>query len=150
MASRRTLKAAEAIREVVATSILTDLKDPRARSATITRVEVSEDMRQAKVYFMTLGGESKERLVLRGLQSAAGFFQQKCAKRIDSRYTPTLQFFIDEGKKNLIAVSQVLADERAEAERKEAEENSDLDDDEVDEDDESDDVDEEEEDSERK
>ena len=133
MASRRTLKAAEAIREVVATSILTDLKDPRARSATITRVEVSEDMRQAKVYFMTLGGEAKERLVLRGLQSAAGFFQQKCAKRIDSRYTPTLQFFVDEGMKNLVAVSQVLADERAEAERKKAEANAaGVDDEEVD------------------
>ena len=94
-------------------SILTDLKDPRVSGATITKVEVTPDMRQAKVYFMTRGGETKEQLVLKGLRSAAGFLQQKCAKRIDTRYTPTLVFAVDEGVKNLIAVTQILADERA-------------------------------------
>ncbi len=112
MASRRTLKAAEAIREVVATSLLTDLKDPRVQTATITKVEVSADMRNAKVYFMIRGDETRERLALKGLQSAAGFLQQKCAKRIDARYTPRLQFEVDEGVKNLIAITQILADER--------------------------------------
>lgn len=120
MASRRSLKAAEAIREVVATSILTDLKDPRVEGATITRAEVSADMRLAKVYFTTLGGETKERLVLQGLSSAAGFLQQKCAKRIDTRYTPTLTFAVDEGVKNLIAVTEILAAERAARESAEA------------------------------
>lgn len=113
MASRRALKAAEAIREVVATSILTDLKDPRVDQVTITKVEVSADMRTAKVYFMTRGDEAKERTALKGLQSAAGFLQQKCAKRIDTRYTPTLQFLVDEGVKNLIAVTQILAAENS-------------------------------------
>ena len=113
MASRRTLKAAEAIREVVATSILTDLKDPRVEFVTITKVEVAADMRTAKVYFMTRGNEARERTALKGLQSAAGFLQQKCAKRIDARHTPTLQFLVDEGVKNLIAITQILADEHA-------------------------------------
>jgi len=113
MASRRTLKAAEAIREVVATSVLTDLKDPRVQFVTITKVEVTADMRQAKVYFTARGDDVRERLALKGLQSAAGFLQQKCARRIDSRYTPTLQFAVDEGIKNLLAVTQILAEERA-------------------------------------
>jgi len=39
--------------------------------------------------------------------------QQKCAKRIDTRYTPTLQFLVDEGVKNLIVVTQILASEHA-------------------------------------
>ena len=77
MASRRTLKAAEAIRVVVATSLLMETKDPRVQGVTITKVEVTADMRQAKVYFTVLGGESKERNALRGLQSAAGFLQSK-------------------------------------------------------------------------
>lgn len=113
MASRRALKVGEAIREVVAMSILTDLKDPRVSGATITKAEVSPDLRQAKVYFMVLGGEAKERNVLRGLQSAAGFLQQKVARRIDSRYTPILQFAVDEGVKNLMEVSRILAEEKA-------------------------------------
>lgn len=113
MASRRTLKAAEAIREVVAMSLLTDLKDPRVDQVTITGVEVSADMRSAKVFFSVLGGDpTKERLALKGLQSAAGFLQQKCARRIDTRYTPRIQFAIDEGVKNLLAVSEILENEK--------------------------------------
>ena len=126
MASRRTLKAAEAIREVVAMSILTDLKDPRVVGSTITKVEVTADMRQAKVYFMILGGEGKERNALRGLQSAAGFLQQKVARRIDSRYTPTLQFAVDEGVKNLMEVSRILSEEHAQS-REEQENSAEID-----------------------
>ncbi|MCL2622032.1 MAG: 30S ribosome-binding factor RbfA [Planctomycetaceae bacterium] len=107
-ASRRTLKAAEAIREVVAMAILTDIKDPRVRNATITRVEVSGDMRYAKVFISVMGDETQEQLTLRGLQSAAGFLQTKCAKRIDTRYTPRLQFQIDAGVKNSVEITQLL------------------------------------------
>ncbi|MDO5552809.1 MAG: 30S ribosome-binding factor RbfA [Planctomycetia bacterium] len=112
MATRRTLKAAEAIREVVAMALLTDIKDPRVANVTVTRVEVSGDMRTAKVYVTVRGGDAKEALALRGLTSACGFLQQKCAARIDTRYTPRLQFLVDEGMKNLVAVSQILADEK--------------------------------------
>ena len=106
--SRRTLKAAEAIREVVAMAILTDIKDPRVRNATVTRVEVSGDMRYAKVFISVMGDETQEQLTLRGLQSAAGYLQAKCAKRIDTRYTPRLQFQIDDGVKNSIEITQLL------------------------------------------
>ncbi len=147
MASRRTLKAAQAIREVVATSLLTDLKDPRVETTTITKVEVSADMRNAKVFFMIRGGEAKERLALKGLQSAAGYLQQKCAKRIDARYTPKLSFEVDEGVKNLLEITRILAEERnakEAAERgneaeEEFEEEFDEDEDEADEEDDADD-----------
>lgn len=147
MASRRTLKAAQAIREVVATSLLTDLKDPRVETTTITKVEVSADMRNAKVFFMIRGGEAKERLALKGLQSAAGYLQQKCAKRIDARYTPKLSFEVDEGVKNLLEITRILAEERnakEAAERgneaeEEFEEEFEEDEDEVDEEDDADD-----------
>jgi len=108
MTSRRTLKAAEAIREVVAMAILAEIKDPRVRNATVTRVEVSGDMRYAKVFVSVMGDETQEQLTLRGLQSAAGFLQAKCAKRIDTRYTPRLQFQIDEGVKKSVEVNQLL------------------------------------------
>ena len=50
MPSRRAQKAAEAIREVVGMAILADLKDPRIRDVTVTYVEVSGDLRHAKVH----------------------------------------------------------------------------------------------------
>ncbi|MBR2693882.1 MAG: 30S ribosome-binding factor RbfA [Thermoguttaceae bacterium] len=116
MASRRTLKAAAAIREVVAMSLLSDLKDPRVNLATITSVEVAQDMRSAKVFFTVLGNDPvKEKLALSGLRSAAGYLQQKCARRIETRYTPKLLFEVDEGVKNLARVTEILEKERRES-----------------------------------
>lgn len=113
MASRRTLKIAQAVREVVAMSLLTDLKDPRVDQVTITGATVSGDGRQAKVLFTVSGNNpAKERKALAGLTSAAGFLQRKCARRIDARYTPKLQFAVDEGAKNLMRVSEILQRER--------------------------------------
>ena len=108
MASRRTLKAAEAIREVVGMSILVDLQDPRIKDVTVTRVEVTGDMRNAKVYVSVMGDEAKQNLSLRGLQSAAGYLQSKCAKRIDTRYTPQLQFVLDQGTKHSLLITKLL------------------------------------------
>jgi ribosome-binding factor A len=108
MTSRRLQKAAEAIREVVSMAILSDLKDPRIRDVTVTYVEVSPDMRQAKVHVSVMGDEGRQQLSLRGLQNAAGFLQTKVAKRIDTRYTPRLTFVLDLGVKHSIEISRIL------------------------------------------
>ena len=108
MPSRRVLKAAEAIREVVAIAILADLKDPRIKNVTVTFVEVAGDMRQAKVHVSIMGTESEQQLSLHGLQSSAGFLQKKISNRIDTRYTPRLEFVIDEGVKKSIEISRIL------------------------------------------
>jgi ribosome-binding factor A len=108
MTSRRTQKAAEAIREVVSMAILTDLKDPRVRDVTVTAVEVSPDMRAAKVHVSVMGDETRQQLSLRGLQNAAGFLQSKVAKRIDTRYTPRLTFMLDLGVKKSLEISRIL------------------------------------------
>ncbi|MGE0757634.1 MAG: 30S ribosome-binding factor RbfA [Pirellulaceae bacterium] len=110
MTSRRVLKSAEAIREVVSTAILMELKDPRVQDVTVTYVEVSPDLRQAKVHVSVMGDEAKQKLSLRGLNSAAGFLQMKIAKRIDTRYTPKLQFVLDQGVKHSIEVSRILSE----------------------------------------
>jgi ribosome-binding factor A len=108
MPSRRTLKAAEAIREVVSMAILAELKDPRVRDVTVTHVEVSGDMRQAKVHVSIMGDDTKQRLGLRGLQNSAGFLQSKVASRIDTRYTPRLEFVLDQGVKKSIEIATIL------------------------------------------
>jgi ribosome-binding factor A len=108
MPSRRLEKAAAAIREVVSMAILAELKDPRVQHVTVTYVEVSPDMRHAKVHVSVMGDETHQNLSLRGLQSAAGFLQAKIAQRIDIRYTPKLSFLLDQGVKRSIAVAQIL------------------------------------------
>lgn len=108
MTSRRALKAAEAVREVVSMAILSELNDPRIRDVTVTHVEVSADLRHAKVHVSVMGDARRQNLSLRGLQSAAGFLQVKVARRIETRYTPRIQFILDQGVKRSIEVARIL------------------------------------------
>lgn len=108
MNSRRLLKAAEAIREVVSMAILVDLTDPRISDVTVTYVEVAPDMRLARVHVSIMGDETKQNLCLRGLESASGFLQSKVGNRIDTRYTPKLKFVLDQGVKHSLAVARIL------------------------------------------
>jgi ribosome-binding factor A len=110
MTSRRVLKAAQAIREVVSLAILTELRDPRVENVTVTTVEVTGDMRQARIHVTVMGEDTNTSQVLQGLSSAAGFLQRKIANRIESRYTPKLQFVLDQGQENAREVARILED----------------------------------------
>ena len=126
MSSRRVLKAAQAIREVVSMAIIAELKDPRISDVTVTLVEVSPDMRLAKVNVSVMGDETKQKLCLRGLQNSAGYLQQKIGKRVDTRYTPRIEFVLDEGLKHSMLVTKIL-EEVLPKEREQAEQESDVD-----------------------
>src|SRR5262245_235070 len=106
--SRRLLKAAEAIRGVVSMAILTELRDPRVKNVTVVGVEVLPDMKSAKVLVSIMGTEKEQQLGLSGLQNSAGFLQHKIAERIETRYTPRLQFVLDKGVKKSLEVARIL------------------------------------------
>lgn len=89
-------------------AILTDLKDPRVSDVTVTFVEVSGDMRLAKVHVSVMGDEKKQNLCLIGLQNSAGFLQSKIGRRIDTRYTPRIKFELDKGMQNAMLVTRIL------------------------------------------
>lgn len=108
MTSRRQLKAAEAIREVISTSILTEVRDPRVQGVTVLAVQISPDMREAKVFVSVMGDQEGKARSLEGLRSSAGFLQARIANRIDMRYTPKLFFCFDQGVKNIAAVASIL------------------------------------------
>lgn len=110
MTSRRVLKVASAIREVVSMAILTDLKDPRIDNVTVTYVEVTGDLREAKVHVSVMGDEKKQQLCMHGLRSSAGYLQQKVSNRVDLRYTPKLKFILDAGVKNAAEVTRILGE----------------------------------------
>ncbi|MEM6468572.1 MAG: 30S ribosome-binding factor RbfA [Planctomycetota bacterium] len=116
MTSRRLLKAAEAIREVVASSILTEIRDPRVKDVTVIGVEVTPDMREATVSVSVMGDEKQKALSLKGLQNSAGFLQSKIANRIDTRYTPKLRFELNRGIENAMVVGELLNKIRREQE----------------------------------
>jgi ribosome-binding factor A len=104
------LKAAEAVREVVSMAILTQVRDPRVKDVTVTRVEMAPDMRSAVVHVSVMGNDAKQQLALRGLASSAGFLQSQIAERIETRYTPRLTFKLDGGIKRSLEIARVLDD----------------------------------------
>lgn len=117
MTSRRLLKAAEAIREVVSMAILTEVRDPRVRDVTVLGVEVTPDMREAKVRVSIRGDSTKQELSLIGLRNSTGFLQSRLADRIETRYTPRLSFVLDKGMKSAMAVGELLDQLRKEREQ---------------------------------
>ena len=117
MPSHRNQRMAEAIREVVATAILFEVADPRVQSVTVLRVELSGDLRQAKVYVSIMGTESEQRRALAGLNHATGFIQARVANRLQTRFTPVLSFKLDESVKKSVELGRLI-DEAVASDRK--------------------------------
>ncbi len=89
-------------------AILTQVRDPRVKDVTVTRVEMAPDMRSATVHVSVMGSPADEQLALRGLARSAGFLQAQIAEKIETRYTPRLRFEIDHGVKHSIEIARVL------------------------------------------
>ena len=112
MKMHRMARVAEAVRETASETILYEMNDPRIKMVTVTRAEVSGDLQHAKVYVSIMGTEKEQQLTLRSLRHAAGFVQSKLAKRLQTRYTPVIQFVLDAGVKRSIELSRILNEER--------------------------------------
>ena len=117
MPSHRSLRMAQAIREVVSSAILFEVADPRVRSVTVLGAEVSHDMRHATVHVSIMGTESEQNLAMRGLQHASGFLQAKVAARLQTRFTPVLAFKRDDSVKKSFEITRLI-DETIAADRK--------------------------------
>ena len=101
----------EAVREVVSARIAEGLRDPRIGFVTVTAVETSPDLRQARVYVSVLGSEEERTATLAGLESAHGVIQQAVASELRMKRTPTLQFVFDESIDRGMRITELLDDE---------------------------------------
>ncbi len=95
--TRRTERLNQLLREEVADLLRRGVKDPRISGlVTITEVDVSPDLRQAKVYVSVLGTEEERVSTFRALDAAAHFLQRELRKRLTIRRTPELTFVQDD------------------------------------------------------
>jgi ribosome-binding factor A len=115
MKPHRLARVAEVIREVASETILFELRDPRIKGVTVTRAEVSGDLQHAKVYVSVMGSPTEQQLCLHGLRHAAGFIQSKLADRLQTRFTPVLQFILDQGVKKSIEMTRLINEALAES-----------------------------------
>lgn len=93
--SHRPERLAEAIKKEVSEMMRDELKDPRIGFASITSVEVSSDLRYARIYVSVLGSPEEQNNTLQALESARGFVRSELGRRIRLRYTPEISFKLD-------------------------------------------------------
>ncbi|MBO8137048.1 MAG: 30S ribosome-binding factor RbfA [Desulfotomaculum sp.] len=114
--SHRAGRLAEEIKKEVSIIIQHELKDPRIGFASVTAVEVSSDLRHAKVYVSVLGNEKQAHDTLAALKKAQGFIRTNLGRRIKVRYTPELNFVLDNSISHGVNIMKKLKEVSAEGE----------------------------------
>jgi ribosome-binding factor A len=93
---KRSTRVAELLREVISEIITTRLKDPAVGRITITRVKLSDDLKNARVFFSMLGSAAQRQSAVAGLKRANRFIRAETAHKINLRHAPELQFVYDD------------------------------------------------------
>jgi len=116
MSGRRAERVAEAVREAIADMLLRDIKDPRIGMVTLTTVEITDDLRYAKVYFSCVGDAAARDRSLQGLRSAAGYIRSQLTRRLQLRSAPQITFLFDPTLETAERMATLLKDARSKPE----------------------------------
>lgn len=105
----RIARISEEVRREISSIIQNDLKDPRLpQMISVTSVNVTKDLRHAKVFISVLGNEEQKKNALSALKSAAGFIRREVGSRMEIRYTPEMHFELDDSIEHGAYMSQLL------------------------------------------
>jgi ribosome-binding factor A len=106
--SLRNERVAEQIRQNVSELIQNEVKDRRVGFTTVTRVKVTADLRSAIIFCSVLGSEKEKRDTLVGLKQARGFVRTQVGERLKLRFTPKIEFALDESLDHSFHISKIL------------------------------------------
>lgn len=124
MTRYRSSRIGELLQTEVADLLLRQLKDPRLRMATVSRVEVSADLRHACIYISHMGSEEEQKAALEGFRRAAGFIRGQLGRQLKLRYVPELVFKLDTAIAYGVRISRLLHELLPEAPQEPAESDS--------------------------
>jgi len=109
MAIKRTDRLNSLIKEVLAEVIREDVKHPQLHHlTTVTRVDISKDLHNAKVYISVIGTENEKQTTISALKSAAGYIAVIASKKVVMRYFPQLTFYIDDSVEKHIQINDLI------------------------------------------
>lgn len=119
MSQARANRVADQIQRELALVFQREMKDPRLGLATISAVEVSSDLQNAKVFVTFLGKDEKEEVeeALEVVRGAAGFLRSKLAKEMRMRSVPALRFFFDKSIQEGQRMTSLIEKARSEDEK---------------------------------
>jgi len=104
------------LKKAISEVLLFEVQDQRIGLITVTHVQASADLKQAKVYYTILGDEKKREDAKKGLDSASGFMRQALAHKMSMKSTPELVFYLDDTLDRTIKVEEMLDEIRDETE----------------------------------
>ena len=119
MPGRRPERLGEQIREEVSQIILGELSDPRIGFVTVTDVEVSSDLRNARIYVSILGGDDEVARSLGALRAASGFIRWHLGRALNLRHLPDLHFAHDKTARTATRIEEILKEEGVKAQSRE-------------------------------
>ena len=108
MQYKRSERIAAFIQEEVSKMLLTELKDPAVGFVTITKVQVTDDLRYAKIYYSVLGGDDKIDESRDALDRATGHIRTELGRRLKMRFVPTITFHYDDTTAYADHIEQLL------------------------------------------
>ena len=108
MPGARMRRVNEAVKEVLSAQLAAGLKDPRIGFVTVTGVETTPDLRNARVYFSVLGDEAARDDALAGLRHSRGFLQAMINSELRMKRTPTLEFIYDTTSERAARLSRLI------------------------------------------
>lgn len=106
--SRRQGRVAEAVRAELAEILQREVRDPRLALATVSRVDLSADLKHAVIGISALGDEAARAGAVEAIESAAGFLRSQLARRLRLRSVPQLVFKLDRGSEHSQHISDLL------------------------------------------
>jgi ribosome-binding factor A len=101
-------KVAETLKKEISNIIHYELKDPRLGFITITGVELSQDLRYAKIFFGVLGKEEEYQKSKVALDSALGFIRRLIAQRVKLQFVPEIVFKEDRSSEYSVKIEEIL------------------------------------------
>ena len=108
MQGKRLDRVNQLIKEEISTLLQRELKDPRLGFVTVTEVETSKDLRQAKVFVSVLGDERQWTASMAALASARGFVHNWLRQHLDLRVTPDVEFRADRSMEHAARIQSLL------------------------------------------
>jgi ribosome-binding factor A len=105
---KRADRVSELVLRELSQLLIRELKDPRLRGITLTRVQMDDDLRHGRVYFSHLEGKSRAVAALAGFKSASGFIKREIGRALNLRRTPDLEFEFDPGLEHAARIGLLL------------------------------------------
>jgi len=97
MPTRRQIQVAEEIQQIISVLLQREMKDPRIGFVTVTQVEVTQDLKYARIFVSVMGTPEEQRDTMAALASGRGFMRRELASRMEIRAVPEIQFKLDRG-----------------------------------------------------